>query len=392
MKEIDMGTMNHANQIIKKLKAEGHEAYIVGGAVRDHLLGLKPVDFDLTTSAKPNQVMKLFESRATGFKYGTITVLMDQFTYEVTTYRTDGPSENQRHPDYVFFGSSVEEDVLRRDFTMNGMLMDEHGMITDYVLGKEDLENKRIKTIGDPYLRFSEDALRILRAVYFQGKLNFTIELETQDAMKKMAGLLATLSNERLIVELTKILKSDHQLKAMDTLHDLKLHHHILGMKEAIEVVVKKKKSITPETFFTVAYFYDETNMSSWTFSNKLKHKYLTAAQLSKEHVKLSAQHLFDYGLEIVKLAARTQSYLYDMSYAMNKLEYMYEHLPIKSAVDLKMKSTEMMALTHKKAGAWIKEVQDDMVKKILSHELKNDRTDLFLYFRETYMKGLKNE
>jgi hypothetical protein len=132
--------------------------------------------------------------------------------------------------------------------------------------------------------------------------------------------------------------------------------------------------------------------MSHWTFSNKLKHKYHTAAQLSKEHVKLSAQHLFDYGLEIVKLAARTQAYLFDTSYAMNKLEYMYEHLPIKSAVDLKMKSTEMMALTHKKAGAWIKDVQDDMVKKILSHELKNERTELFLYFRETYVKGLKHE
>jgi tRNA nucleotidyltransferase (CCA-adding enzyme) len=100
---------------------------------------------------------------------------MDQFTYEVTTYRTDGPSEDQRHPDYVFFGTSVEEDVLRRDFTINGMLMNEHGEITDYVLGKEDLERKTIKTIGDPYIRFSEDALRILRAIYFHGKLNFSI-------------------------------------------------------------------------------------------------------------------------------------------------------------------------------------------------------------------------
>ena len=392
MKEIDMGTINQANQIIKKLKSEGHEAYIVGGAVRDHLLGLKPVDFDLTTSAKPNQVMKLFESRATGFKYGTITVLMDQFTYEVTTYRTDGPSEDQRHPDYVFFGTSVEEDVLRRDFTINGMLMDEHGEITDYVSGQDDLKQKTIKTIGEPYLRFSEDALRILRAIYFQGKLNFLIEDETYEAMKKMAGLLTTLSNERLITELSKIIKTDHQLKAIDTLHTLNLHHHIKGIEETIDVIVKKKKSITPETFFTVAYYFDEKNMSHWTFSNKLKHKYHTAAKLSKEHVKLSAQHLFDYGLEIVKLAARTQAYLFDTSYAMNKLEYMYEHLPIKSAVDLKMKSTEMMALTHKKAGAWIKDVQDDMVKKILSHELKNERTELFLYFRETYVKGLKHE
>ncbi len=128
--------------------------------------------------------------------------------------------------------------------------------------------------------------------------------------------------------------------------------------------------------------------MSTWTFSNKLKHKYATAAELSKQHTKLSAQDLFDYGLEIVKLAARTQAYLFDTSYALNKLEYMYEHLPIQSAVDLKMKASEMMALTHKKAGAWIKEVQEDMIQKILKHELKNDRAELFIYFRETYMKG----
>ena len=160
------------------------------------------------------------------------------------------------------------------------MLMDEHGEITDYVSGQDDLKQKTIKTIGEPYLRFSEDALRILRAIYFQGKLNFSIEDETYEAMKKMAGLLTTLSNERLITELSKIIKTDHQLKAIDTLHTLNLHHHIKGIKETIDVIVKNKKSITPETFFTVAYYFDEKNMSHWTFSNKLKHKYNTAAQL----------------------------------------------------------------------------------------------------------------
>jgi tRNA nucleotidyltransferase (CCA-adding enzyme) len=392
MKEIDMGTINHANQIIKKLKSEGHEAYLVGGAVRDHLLGLKPQDFDLTTSAKPNQVMKLFESRATGFKYGTITVLIPPHEYEVTTYRTDGPSEDQRHPDYVFFGESVTEDVLRRDFTINGLLMDEHGDVFDYVNGKDDLERKQIQTIGDPYLRFSEDALRILRAIYFQGKLKFSIEHHTQEAMKKMAGLIHTLSNERIINELIKIIKSDHQLQAFETIQALNIHTHIKGIKETVELVVKKKKSITPDTFFTVAYAFDDKDMSEWTFSNKLKHKYQTAAQLSKEMKPLNAQHLFDHGLEIVKLAARTQAYMFDTSYAMNKLEYMYEHLPIKSVVELKMKASEMMALVHKKAGAWIQVAQEDMVRKILSHELKNERAELFIYFRTTYLKGKNDE
>jgi tRNA nucleotidyltransferase (CCA-adding enzyme) len=387
-----MGTIQHAKEIIKTLKSEGYEAYIVGGAVRDHLLGLKPLDFDIATNAKPNQVMTLFDARATGFKYGTITVLKHPYTYEVTTYRTDGPSEDQRHPDYVYFGTSVEEDVMRRDFTINGLLMDEHLNIYDYVSGQEDIIKRSIKTIGDPILRFSEDALRILRAIYFQGKLHFEIDFHTLESMRKMGALIKQLSNERIINELIKIIKTNHQLQAFETMLQLSLHHHIVGIEKTLETIVEKKKSITTDTFFTVCFYYDLKNMQTWKFSNQQKHKYQQAAELSKSHIKLNATHLFGYGLEIVKLAARTQSYLYDINYAMNKLEYMYAHLPIKSHVDLKMKASEMMALSHRKAGAWIKEVQEDMVKKILTHELKNDRTALFMYFRETYLKGIKNE
>ncbi|MGB0345729.1 MAG: CCA tRNA nucleotidyltransferase, partial [Acholeplasmataceae bacterium] len=238
-----MGTIQHAKEIIKTLKSEGYEAYIVGGAVRDHLLGLKPVDFDITTNAKPNQVMALFDARATGFKYGTITVLKNPYTYEVTTYRTDGPSEDQRHPDYVYFGTSVEEDVMRRDFTINGLLMDEHLNINDFVSGQEDIIKRTIKTIGDPYLRFSEDALRILRAIYFQGKLHFTIDPLTLEAMRKMGALIQQLSNERIINEIIKIIKTNHQLQAFETMFQLSLHHHIAGIEKTIETIVEKKKS-----------------------------------------------------------------------------------------------------------------------------------------------------
>ncbi|MGB0417862.1 MAG: CCA tRNA nucleotidyltransferase, partial [Acholeplasmataceae bacterium] len=204
-----MASLQTAKKIVSTLKENGFDAYIVGGAVRDYLLRIDSNDIDITSSAKPHQVMKIFEdTRPTGIKYGTVTVFERGEGFEVTTFRTDGPAEDNRHPDYIVYGDQVEEDVLRRDFTINGILMNEKGEIFDYVNGQEDLKAKTINTIGDPMLRFSEDALRMLRACYFQAKLNFSIDSDTLKAMAIQAGLLKTLPSERVFNELIKLLKS----------------------------------------------------------------------------------------------------------------------------------------------------------------------------------------
>src|SRR5690554_5341990 len=172
-------SLKSAKNLIRDLKKHGYQAYLVGGVVRDFLMKAKFSDIDITTNAKPFEVMKHFKAVPTGIKYGTVTILYDNLKFEVTTFRTDGPTSDFRHPDSVIYSDNVLDDVNRRDFTMNGILMDEYQNIYDHVSGIKDIEAKLIRTIGNPDERFKEDALRILRAVYFQSKLGFSIDKDT---------------------------------------------------------------------------------------------------------------------------------------------------------------------------------------------------------------------
>ncbi len=201
----------YVKTVINVLKENGFEAYVVGGAVRDILRGEIPSDFDIATSAEPSQVQDLFEKTVpTGLKHGTVTVLMDGQNLEVTTFRSENGYSDKRRPDKVLFGVSVETDVLRRDFTMNALCMDENGKVLDLVGGKSDIENKIIKTVGDPSERFSEDALRILRALRFSSVLGFSVEEKTAKAILENRGLLGNISAERIGKELFLLLCGEY--------------------------------------------------------------------------------------------------------------------------------------------------------------------------------------
>ena len=195
--------------IIRTLEEAGFEGYAVGGCVRDTLLNKSPDDWDITTSAKPEQAKELFAKTIdTGIKHGTITVLLGKETYEVTTYRIDGEYEDSRHPKEVIFTSSLVEDLKRRDFTINAMAYNDKSGIVDEFAGMKDLENKIIRCVGNPVERFTEDALRMMRAVRFSGQLGYEIEETTTAAVKKLAPTLEKISAERICTELTKLLLS----------------------------------------------------------------------------------------------------------------------------------------------------------------------------------------
>lgn len=199
----------HALELLEKLNNNGFEAYIVGGAVRNALLGLPYEDIDVTTSAKIDDIKRVFSDCKiieTGVKHGTLTVVNNGKNYEITTFRNDGDYQDHRHPDNVSFVSSLNEDLSRRDFTVNALAYSFDGRLIDLFDGVSDLENGLIKAVGDASKRFDEDALRILRAVRFCSEYGFEVEHETYLAMKKKVGNLRFLSVERVFLETTKIL------------------------------------------------------------------------------------------------------------------------------------------------------------------------------------------
>ena len=195
--------------ILHTLQGAGCEAYAVGGCIRDSLLGRTPDDWDITTSARPEETKALFgKTIDTGIQHGTVTVMRHGRGYEVTTYRVDGEYEDGRHPKEVTFTASLEEDLKRRDFTVNAMAYNEEDGLVDLFGGRQDLERKIIRCVGEANERFEEDALRIMRAVRFSAQLGFTIEERTKEAIRGHADRLRQVSAERIQVELTKLVTS----------------------------------------------------------------------------------------------------------------------------------------------------------------------------------------
>lgn len=201
----------NAEYILESLIQHGHEAYIVGGCVRDSVLGKQPQDWDITTSATPEETKAIFRRTVdTGIEHGTVTVLIDKTGYEVTTYRVDGAYKDHRRPTEVTFTASLTEDLRRRDFTINAMAYNHKEGIVDIFGGVEDLRQGVIRCVGVPQERFDEDALRILRGVRFAAQLGFQIEEGTRQAIQEKVRFLKDISAERIQVELTKLITSPH--------------------------------------------------------------------------------------------------------------------------------------------------------------------------------------
>ena len=198
-------------QIIEAITNAGFEAYVVGGCVRDSILGRRPQDWDITTSATPEQIKAIFPRTIdTGIAHGTVTVMLDKEGFEVTTYRIDGKYEDSRHPKEVTFTPNLVEDLKRRDFTINAMAYNEEAGLVDIFGGLADIENRIIRCVGNAEARFGEDALRIMRAIRFSAQLGYSIEENTRAAIQKLAPNLKNISAERIQVELVKLVTSPH--------------------------------------------------------------------------------------------------------------------------------------------------------------------------------------
>lgn len=222
--------------ILNNLEDNGYEAYIVGGSVRDSLLNRKIADYDITTKALPEDIIKFFpHTIPTGIKHGTITVVLDKSNYEVTTYRIDGEYSDNRHPDEVTFTTSLKEDLSRRDFTINAMAYNSYDGLIDLFNGINDLNEGIIKCVGEAHKRFNEDSLRMLRAVRFACQLNFAIEDTTYEAIVENSFLLKNVSSERIREELIKILMSSVPSRGINMLlHTGLLDYIVPELKETV--------------------------------------------------------------------------------------------------------------------------------------------------------------
>jgi len=268
MKLINTPIPDEVVNIINVLSRHGYEAYIVGGCVRDTIMGRLPSDWDIATSATPEQVKSLFYKTVdTGIKHGTVTVVTNGENYEVTTYRLDGEYLDNRHPESVHFTSSIEEDLGRRDFTVNAIALSPSGKIVDPYRGLDDIKAKTIRAVGDPDRRFGEDALRMLRAVRFSAQLGFQVESNTLESIRRNCALIKNISNERIRDELTKILLSDNPM-TFDLLMDTGLLSHVMPEFEACFLTAQNNPyhvyNVGEHTLYSVAYI-EKNNILRWT-------------------------------------------------------------------------------------------------------------------------------
>lgn len=345
-------------EILKTLEKEGFEAYFVGGFVRDYLLHVTTNDIDITSSATPHEIKSIFKTKPIGEKFGTVLVYYDEYCFEVTTFRQDTVYNDNRHPDGVIFTRDVMVDIKRRDFTINALLWDANGKINDYCDGLNDIKNKIIRAIGNPYQRFEEDALRILRAFSFVSKLGFDIEEETKKAIFKAKKSLLNISSERIVLEMKKITSGKYREKAFALIRELEVHKELRDLEKPILNYVGSLKQL-----FVLSYYYNGFISDFWKLSIKNMKIYEKAAEMLKKG--FSSYDFVINGYEVSKLA-------YEMYH--NDFMECYMALPIKTISDIVVKGKDLNCYVEKEK---ISEVLKKIAYEIVNGKIRNDKQEI---------------
>ena len=381
----------YVKQALNRLNTAGFLAFVVGGAVRDVCLGSAPVDFDIATNATPEQTEALFpKTLSFGKKHGTITVVTDVGTIEVTSFRKDGSYHNHRQPESVLFVGDLRSDLSRRDFTINAMAMDVDGNIIDPFDGQSDLTAKMIRTVGDPSLRFSEDALRMFRALRFSAKLGFEIETDTHLAIAQNAHLAKNLSAERVQAELAGILQSDRP-EMVEKLFAYGLLDKFLGKENPkISHSLSMIKQLKAEKNLRFIAFLYVTELSEMILEHlrldrrtvKLTGKVLslTNETIGAEKVKLK-QQLFRFGVEPVTMAV-----LLEDTFKQTKKQKMLDEILLKqepyTASHLAVNTTDLMAAAQL-SGSAVGKALTALTWHVIAYPEDNTRERLLEIVRE---------
>ncbi|MBC1472353.1 CCA tRNA nucleotidyltransferase [Listeria seeligeri] len=374
--------------VLQKLTAAGFEAYFVGGSVRDYLLNRTISDVDIATSAFPEEVKMIFSSTFdTGIAHGTVTVREDGECYEVTTFRTEGTYEDFRRPSEVTFIRSLEEDLLRRDFTMNAIAMDEKFQLHDPFSGQISIQNKEIKAVGKAQERFHEDALRMMRAIRFLSQLDFHLEKETEAALQSQIALLQHTSVERITVEWVKMIKGPAVKRATDLLLKVGMENFLPGLKGKSSELKEfaswdwEKRATENAIWLGLVTTVQPSNVTAFLKAWKLPNKTIQLVEktyqfaLNKKQV-WSAEELYHAGVDAFSLVNEINV----IQYGKNQQEMLnksYQALPIHSKKDLAITGADLLKWSDEKAGPWMKETLDKIERAVILKEIDNEKNQI---------------
>lgn len=355
-------------EILEMITNKGFKAYVVGGYVRDYLRKIKTNDIDICTNARVKDLMEIFKDyKVTPLEYGNILLETKDYLYEITTFRKDIDYINNRKP-IIEYVDTLEEDITRRDFTVNSICMDKDGKIIDLLNGKKDLNKKIIRTIGDPYFKIKQDSLRILRAIRFASCLNFKIEDNLKNAIKENKDLLKDLSYERKKEELTKIFTSDNKAYGIKLLKELDLLE-VLELTN-IDNVLRTKDLIGMWSTITIN--------DNYPFTKKEKDLINNINKLLKEDLN-DIFVLYKTGLYEINVVCDLRKL------SKKKYSNKYEKLVIKDKNEINITTEDICILLNKEPGCFLKEIYNDLEKNILLKNIKNNKEEIEKYILNNY-------
>lgn len=378
----------NALPILSKIEEAGFEAYFVGGAVRDHLL-MRPIsDVDIASSATPEEIKQIFPHTVdVGIEHGTVIVLYQGRSYEITTFRTETSYKDFRRPEEVQFIRSLIEDLKRRDFTMNAIAMDKSGNIIDPFAGKQAIMEKKIVTVGSAHERFSEDALRMMRAIRFVSQLSFRLDDDCCAALEKMGHLLTHIAVERKTAEFEKLLSGKNRKEALRLLCRTNLDQYLPNLKNLQkridEAVQFQTNDLSLEEMWSLIVYLlniEPTHLENFLRSWKLPVKKIRKIQGIVHWLHFRQSHpweplsMYAAGQTLIIHSERLFNVLQgrDIQESILGLIKQYKQLPIKTKQELEMTGTELMKLLNRPPGPWIKETLTLVEHEILVGKLEN--------------------
>lgn len=357
-------------KLLKKIEDHGYKAYIVGGFVRDYILNMESVDVDICTNATPKELINIFPESEPNLEYGSIKLIFQKISFEITTFRSEVEYENNRKPIEIKYIDNLSEDLLRRDITINTLCMDSDKNIIDLLNATKDLEHKLIRVVGDPHKKLEEDSLRILRCIRFATKLNFKIDNKTKNAIRKKGKYLKNLSYERKKEELDKIFSNKNSKYGITLIKKL-------GIDKYLDLDKLKKIRIVDDILGIWAQL-DVLDIYPFTKIEEEQIKQINKIIDDKEDIT-DRYIVYKYGNYITSVVAKIKNI------DVKKIHKIYDSLDIYNRGEINIDGDKIIYLLNKEPGKWVSEVLKDIEKQIVYKKLENDTEKIKDYIIKKY-------